>query len=322
MIVTLTPNPALDVAAVADEVQAFHKIRCRSERSDAGGGGVNVARFVHALGVPVTAVLTAGGTTGVRVVELLDAAGVPATIVPIDGTTRESFTIDDAATGRQFRFVLPGPRITRSEQEQCLDALREVAVSAQYVVASGSLPPGVPPDFCQRVADVCEQLGVRLILDTSGSGLSHVSSGVFLLKPSLRELRDCMRRPLETEAEQLAAAHELIDHGVAESVVVSCGARGALLAGPGISESFAAPAVRSVNGVGAGDAMVAGIVVGLARGARLREAVGYGVAAAAAKLHTPGTSAFDRADVDQFFHARSYSSVCLPGAWSGDRMIR
>ena len=119
---------------------------------------------------------------------------------------RERFTVNDEGNGQQYRFMLPGPNLTAAEQTQCLDALRKAARSAEFVVASRSLPPGVPADFYRRVADICRELGVLLVLDTSGGGLQHITSGVFVLKPSVRELRECFGRELATESEQLAAA--------------------------------------------------------------------------------------------------------------------
>ncbi|BBX18487.1 phosphofructokinase [Mycolicibacterium duvalii] len=300
-IVTLTMNPALDVTADADEVVHTRKIRCRAERYDAGGGGVNVARFAHALGMPVQAVFTAGGATGSRVMDLVDAEGVHAVPVTIAGQTRESFTVNERVSARQYRFVLPGPALTPEEQQRCLDALRRAAVSARFVVASGSLPPGVPPDFYQRVADLCRETAALLILDTSGAGLRQVTGGVHLLKPSLRELRECVGRAVETECEQEAAARELIDRGVTGAVVVSLGAQGALLVTPDEAERFPAVPVATVSEVGAGDAMVAGITVALARDATWKQAVCYGIAAATAKLQTPGTAAFGRREVDAHF---------------------
>ncbi|QZT59834.1 1-phosphofructokinase family hexose kinase [Mycolicibacterium austroafricanum] len=294
-------NTALDVAADADEVVPTEKVRCRAVRYDAGGGGVNVARFARVLGATVSAVFTAGGSTGSRVIDMVEAAGVPGVPVPIEGATRESFTVNERATGKQYRFVLPGPVLSPGEEARCLEALRRAAYSAQFVVASGSLPPGVPLDFYQRVADMCREAGALLILDTSGGGLSHITSGVYLLKPSVRELRECVGRPLPTEAEQRAAAHELIDRGIARIVVVSLGAQGALLAASSHSERFPALPVAAVSGIGAGDAMVAGITVGLAEGWTLDRAVRYGIAAATAKLQTPATSVFDRADVEHHF---------------------
>ncbi|SRX82497.1 1-phosphofructokinase [Rhodococcus jostii RHA1] [Mycolicibacterium parafortuitum] len=205
-IVTLTVNPALDVTAAAEKVVPTEKIRCQAERYDAGGGGLNVARFATALGAAVAAVYTAGGATGTRITEMLAAENVSGTAIPIKGPTRESFTVNELSTGRQYRFVLPGPTLTAGEQAQCLDALRRAAAEAQFVVASGSLPPGVPPDFYQLVAGLCADLGARLILDTSGGGLTHISSGVFLLKPSVRELRECVGHEVDTVEGQRSRA--------------------------------------------------------------------------------------------------------------------
>jgi 6-phosphofructokinase 2 len=122
-----------------------------------------------------------------------------------------------------------------------------------------------------------------------------------VLKPSVRELRECVGMPLETETEQLAAAHGLIDRGVAQAVVVSLGPGGALLATSRDSLRIPAISVHAVSGVGAGDAMVAAITVGLSRAWPLSEAVRFGVAAATAKLLTPGTSPCTRAEVERFF---------------------
>ncbi len=300
LIVTLTMNPALDVTAEAERVVPTDKIRCHTETYDAGGGGVNVARFARALGADVCAVLTSGGPTGAHVVEFLDAARVPSIVVAVHGVTRQSFTVNESSTGRQYRLVLPGPVLTAEEQSRCLEMLGTVAAGAEFVVASGSLPPGVPTDFYQRVADLCRRLHIRLILDTSGGGLRHITSGVFLLKPSVRELRECVGRQLVTEAEQTDAARELIERGVADVIVVSLGADGALLVTREQSCRFASIAVPTVSGVGAGDAMVAGIVVAMSRGWGLDAAVRYGIAAATAKLQTAGTSAIDKDVVERY----------------------
>jgi len=300
-IVTLTMNPALDITTEADVVRPTDKVRCAGARYDPGGGGINVARIAHVLGASVSAIFPAGGPSGDLVTRLVHDAGVPLRQINITDPTRESFTINERSTGKQYRFVLPGPRLTLTDQAQCLDEVRRAAASAEFVVASGSLPPGVPPDWYQRVAGVCREVGVPLILDTSGGGLTHVRNGVFLLKTSLRELRECVGRELVTETDQLAAAHELVDRGIAQSVVVSLGSQGALLANARHGQRFSAVPVRAVSGVGAGDAMVAAIVVGLSREWPLTESVRFGIAAGAAMLLTPGTAACSREDVERFF---------------------
>ena len=300
-IVTLTMNPALDITTSVGVVRPTDKLRCSATRYDPGGGGINVARIARVLGGTALAVFPAGGSHGGLLTSLLSDEEVPFRRIPIGAQTRESFTVNETSTGQQYRFVLPGPQLTVPEQEQCLDQLRVAAETAGFVVASGSLPPGVPADYYQRVADVCQQLGVPLILDTSGGGLQHISSGVFLLKASVRELRECVGRRLATEPEQFAAAHELIDRGRAQVVVVSLGSYGALLATRHTSQRFSAVPMRTGSGVGAGDAMVAAITVALSRGWPLAKSVRLGIAAGAAMLMTPGTAVCERADVEKLF---------------------
>lgn len=302
-IVTLTMNPALDITTAADRVRPTDKIRCRSARYDAGGGGINVARVATVLGASVTAIFPVGGPTGDLVTQLVADANVPYRRVAISEPTRESFTVDEANSGQQYRFVLTGPHLTVAEQAKCLEELRHLASSARIVVASGSLPPGVPFDFYQRVADICKELAVPLILDTSGGGLRHIKSGVFLLKPSVRELRECFDRELATESEQLTAAHELIDAGISHNVVVSRGSKGALLATPDGSQRFSAVPVSVVSGVGAGDAMVAAITVGLTRGWPLSKSVRFGIATGTAMLMTPGTAPCRGVQADRIFES-------------------
>ena len=298
-VVTLCMNPALDITTSTDVVRPTDKMRCAGARYDPGGGGINVAHIAQVLGAAATAVFPAGGPAGELVDSLLLAEGLTTQRIMIGGSTRESFTIDETSTDRQYRFVLPGPALTVSEQTECLSRLRRTAASAAIVVASGSLPHGVPEDFYQQVAVICAEIGVRLLLDTSGGGLTQINSGVFLLKPSVRELQEAVGRVLHTGSEQLSAAMELIDCGAARYVLVSRGAAGAILASRDGGQLFAPVTVPPGSGVGAGDAMVAGVAVGLVRGWPLTDAVRLGIAAGAAMLLTPGTAPCTRADTER-----------------------
>jgi len=300
-IVTLCMNPALDITTSTEVVRATDKLRCAAARYDPGGGGINVAHVAQVLGAAATAVFPAGGPAGELVDKLLVAEGLTTHRITIGGSTRESFTIDELSTKRQYRFVLPGPELTLSEQTDCLLQLRRAAASAAIVVASGTLPSGVPEDFYQQVANVCADLGAMFLLDSSGGGLTHVNSGVFLIKPSLRELREAVGRALTTDFEQLEAAREIIERGAARYVLVSRGAEGALLASRDGGQLFAPVPVPPGSGVGAGDAMVAGVAVGLTRGWPLTKAVRLGVAAGAAMLLTPGTAPCTREDTERLF---------------------
>ncbi|WP_460794298.1 1-phosphofructokinase family hexose kinase [Marisediminicola antarctica] len=175
-IVTLTMNSALDVSTSTDKVVSEHKMRCGTTRIDPGGGGVNVARVVRRLGGQALAIYTAGGATGGAFRQLIEAERVPTLAVPIAGSTRESFTVDETSTAKQFRFVLEGPELTEPEWQACLDVLEQWLPIGGFVVASGSLPPGVPDDFYARVARMARQHEAHCIVDASGPSLAARST--------------------------------------------------------------------------------------------------------------------------------------------------
>lgn len=303
-ICTLTLNPALDIATATDRVTATHKLRCTTARYDPGGGGINVARVVCTLGGNATAVYTAGGPVGHSLQGLLDAAGIPQRVVPIEGETRVSFTVDERASNDQFRFVFPGPRLSTNEQERCLEAVMNLDPPPQFLIASGSLPPGVPADFYARVARLAKDLNARFFLDTSGDALRETErESVYLVKPNLRELSEFVGKELESQEEQIAAGRQMIDEGRAEIVVLSLGADGALLVTAREAEHFPALDVPIRSAVGAGDSMLGGIVYSLSRGHAIRDAVRYGMAAGAAALMTEGTELNRREDTERLYQS-------------------
>lgn len=303
-IATLTMNPALDVATSTPEVRHTHKLRCAAPKFDPGGGGINVARVVAALGGEATAIFPAGGPAGATLVALLAGSGVTLAPVPIAGATRESFSVTDESSGEQYRFVLPGPELSQDEQRAVLARLGALPARPDLLVVSGSFPPGVGAEFLRMLAEAIRALGVRLVLDSSGVGLREADRlDAYLIKPSLSELEALVGHPLDDDAAITRAARELIAEGLAEVVVVSLGADGALLVTDTLSDRFAALPVEAVSSVGAGDSMVGAIALGLTRGMGLHDAVRYGMAAGAAALLSPGTELAKRADVERLHAA-------------------
>jgi 6-phosphofructokinase 2 len=298
-ILTLTLNPTVDIAADADRVRPVHKIRTRDETFDPGGGGVNVSRVLRELGGDTLAVILAGGVSGRFLEELLDEGGVPRRSVPIAGRTRISHTIHDLSARQEYRFVPEGPEIAESEWAAALDALE--GEQAGWVVASGSLPRGVPADFYARAAAAASRRGRRrFVLDTSGAALKEaLGHGLALIKPSRGEFEALVGRPLPTAEAQEEAATALVQDGAAEMVVITLGHEGALLAGPG-GGVLRLPAldVPALGAVGAGDSFLAAMVLALSRGEPPREAFAWGMAAGAAAVMRPGTAHPRRADVE------------------------
>jgi 6-phosphofructokinase 2 len=307
-IATLTMNPALDINAATDRIMPGEKLRCTAPRYDPGGGGINVARAVRFLGGDAIAVFPLGGPTGARVEQLLKKEGIDYRPLAIAGLTRENFTVDERQTGQQFRFIMAGPTLTEIEQERCLDEISSLEPRPAYIVGSGSLPPGVPLDFYARVAERARRLGARLIVDTSGEALRQAGHGnIYLLKLSLRELQELVGREVNDERRQEIAARELIKEARSEIVVVSLGAAGALLATAEGFQRFGPIEVPVRSTVGAGDSMVAGIVLSLVHGRSIEESVCFGMAAGAAAVMRPGTELCDRQDTERLF-----AQICRP----------
>lgn len=302
-IVTMAMNPAIDKSSSIDHVVPERKLRCGAPRHDPGGGGINVARAIRRLGAEVRVLYPAGGHTGIMLRDLLDREGIFHHPVPIEGWTRENLTVSEKSTGQQYRFVMPGPVLREGEWQQCLDELAATRPRPAYIVASGSLPPGVPVDFYARVARLAHELGCRAVVDTSGEALClAVREGVYLIKPNLREFQQLTGcAPGIDESRQEEAAMQLIEHGQAEVVVLSLGAAGILVVSRQGHERIRSPIIPIRSRVGAGDSMVAGLVLSMARGLPLREAALFGVAAGAASVMTPGTQLCRREDTERLF---------------------
>jgi len=302
-IATLTLNPAMDVSTAIERLEPTSKLRCERAQYDPGGGGINVARVIHNLGGDAIAVYPAGGPFGDMLQRALEGLELPQLRVPIGGDTRESFTVTESASGLQYRFVLPGPTLSETERQDCLEAIAGLAPAPEYLVVSGSFPSGVPLDFHDEIAALARRLGARLVLDYSGEPLRHAVAlgGIHLLKPSLHELSTLVGRALESEREQEQAVRELIEGGAVEIVVLSLGAEGALLGSRAGVERFPAFDVALCSAVGAGDSVVGAMVLALDRGWALHDAVRYGMAAAAASLMHCGTGLCRVEDVQRLF---------------------
>ena len=296
-ILTVTLNPALDVLTSIDKVSDTHKMRCGPTLKHPGGGGVNVARVLHRLGANCVAAYLAGGVTGERHHKLMSAEKVRCHVIPIAEETRESFSVHETSSGNDFRFVLPGPHVSAAEYEACFDYVAQ-HLPKQFLVISGGLAPGVPDNFYARLAALAKQHGVRVVLDTNGPALVEaLKVGVYLFKPSLRELRDLTGQDLPDEEAQVAAAQQLIQSGQAEIVAVSLGEAGAMVVSADQVWQARALTVDVQTTIGAGDSFVAGMVWSLGRGDSLVKAFQYGMAAGAAALLAPGTSLSQASDI-------------------------
>lgn len=289
-IFTLTINPCLDISAEVDKVRPTRKMRCRNERLDPGGGGINVSRAIKILGGTSTAFFPSGGSTGEIIVEMLREQGVASQVTEIEQMTRQSFAVRENDSDQQYRFALPGPELDERSWQNCLQHITEATPSPAMVVASGSLPPGVPSDFYGKLAKRISNGSSRLILDTSGEPLKQaLAANVYLIKPNQRELEDICQCSLDDYKVQEDKCREIVDQGSCEVLVLTLGAKGALLTTR--EEQIRVPGleVEAVSAVGAGDCLVGAMTLALHQGRNLKDAFFYGMAAGTAALTTEAT---------------------------------
>lgn len=307
-LLTLTMNPALDLLTTVDQVVDSHKLRCSAAQAHPGGGGINVARILHRLGDDVLALFPAGGDEGRRLQQLLAQEQVPQQAIAIAQATRQSFSVHETTTQRDFRFVLPGPRLSVEELEDCRRSLLAHARAGGYWVVSGSLPPGAPENFYAELAQQARRLQCRMVLDASGPPLkAALAQGVDLFKPSLRELRELTGQALRTESEWMAATQHLVNTGQARIVALSLGEQGAVLvSAQGAWQAQSLPVtVRST--IGAGDSFVGGLVhvlqqhrtLGPETPQLLEDAFRHAMATSAAALLSLGTALAQPADIER-----------------------
>jgi 6-phosphofructokinase 2 len=289
-IVTLTPNPAIDLSTTVDRVVPMRKLRCAPPRRDPGGGGINVARVVKRFGGDVEAILPAGGFTGQLLRSLIDGEEIPNRIIAIEEETREDFSISEQSSGQQYRFVLPGSPLRETEWRACLDALAASTPPPKFIVGSGSLPPAVPDDFYAQAAAVARKLGAKFVVDSSGPALAAaIEHGVYMFKPNLRELRDLYGAELLLQEDWISVAREYIHAGRVEVVALSLGHFGALLVTE--EQAWRAPAlpIEPVSAVGAGDSFLGAMIFSLAKGDSLADAFRLAMAAGSSALINAGT---------------------------------
>ncbi len=308
---TLTMNPSLEIATSVAHVVDTDKLRCEPEQSNPGGGGINVARVIHNMGGNSIAAFPFGGFTGKRLCMLLEKEGVTIHGIEVESETRQCFSIHERSTARDFRFVLPGHILAAQAVEVCLEGIRSVEPPPRYLVASGSLPPGVPTNFYATLGKIASDMGSLYVLDTSGPPLAQAlaAGGVFLIKPSLAELEELTGQSLQTEDARLQAAQNIIRTGQTKLVALSLGEQGALLVSAQSAWRAHSLPVRPVSTVGAGDSFVGGMVWALSSAMTLEEAFRYAIACATGTILNAHGEMCQKADVLRLYEQVSIQQV-------------
>ena len=300
-IVTVTFSPCIDKTTSVKKLLPDKKLHCAAPKLEPGGGGINVARAIKKLGGDATAIFPSGGYTGKYFNHLLEAENIHAVIIEIQNETRENIIVLDEAENAQYRFGMPGTNLSDAEWMQCLKAVEEIK-DISFIVASGSLPPGVPLNIFAQLAKIAKNKNAKFVVDTSGEALREaVNEGVYLLKPNLGELCFLSGKTHLKQLEIEAAAKEIIAEGKCEVVVISMGEQGALFVTSDLIKKIKPPAVIKKSTVGAGDSMLAGIVYYLSKQKDITEAVKYGVACGTAATMNTGTELCNLKDVEKIY---------------------
>lgn len=301
-VVTLTMNPIVEKNTSVVGIKPNSKLRCVAPAYHAGGGGINVSRALKNLGGESDCIYLAGGSTGDHLRKLLAIDGISQVVIPVKNRTRDYLSVTDSGTNLQYRFGVPGPVVKEKEWQQVLELLEENLHKGDYLVVSGKLPPGVPSNFYVLVSKITDAVNARLVLDTSGRALlQSLEANIFMMKPNLAEL--CILSGVESiSAIQLESlAMKFLRENKCEVLVISLGAKGALLATKKGVDYVHSPVVHQKSSIGVGDSMVAGMVLSIIEGKSLSEVVLYGVACGAAATLRPGAQLCDKKDVDDLY---------------------
>jgi len=268
-VVTVTLNPAIDRTLIIRQFEAGRVNRVENESSTAGGKGVNVAAALALSGHRVVATGFLGRENPGVFEQLFASLKIADRFVRIAGSTRSGIKVTDPELQQTTDINFPGAEPSAS----CLDALRQgvATLHAEWFVLAGSLPPGVPPSFYRDLTAELKSRGARVVLDASGEPLRlAVAAAPDVIKPNVHELEELVGHPLTTTHDVIAAARQLVAQGVG-CVVVSMGAEGACFVTRNEALIAIPPAVEVRTTVGAGDAMVAGILTSFINGSSLAE---------------------------------------------------
>lgn len=228
-IITITLNPAIDKSTTIAELVPDKKMKCSNPVFEPGGGGVNVARALHQLGGNAKAIYLAGGYSGKFFTELLNSENIESSVIEIVNHTRENLIILNKKNNRQYRFGMPGPTINEPEWKQLLMEIKKVE-DISYIIASGTVPAGVPVDIFARISTIAREKNAKFIVDTSGEPLKEaLNAGVYLIKPNLGELSALVGKEWIDNNQVEMMAKQIIRENKCEVVVVSMGEAGALL---------------------------------------------------------------------------------------------
>ena len=299
MIVTVTLNAALDRSLTVPTLQLGQRHRASSVLTLAGGKGINVARALKRLDVPVVATGLAGGRTGTRIVEELTAEAILNDFVRIREESRTSTLVVDPTSGTQTEINEWGPKVTESELAFLMDKLRYLSRGAEAVVFAGSLPRGVGENFYAEAARELVRRGVRVALDTEGEPLRlGLEAEPWLVSPNQHEAEQLVGQELFDDEDFVMALDAIAELGARNVHITLEDGCFALVREDRHVRRYRAvvPHLEPVSVVGAGDALLAQWVTSTVDGGSAEDALRRASAAGAASVLEVGAGRFDPAE--------------------------
>lgn len=288
MILTITPNTAIDKTYTVEGFGLDRVHRPSASRTVAGGKGINVVRVMKTLGHEALATGFVGGAIGEAIIRLIDEEGLQHDFVRVKDESRLCIAVVDPTNGTQTEINENGPDITSTELQCMLEKIESLIAGCEYVAMCGSCPPGVPESFYGDVIAIAKRAGVKTALDTSNSHLREaIKSAPFMVKPNITELSQIAGRELLTLEEIVHAAKSLKQYGVSITAV-TMGRSGAIVTDGVQVWSAVPPEIQFASAVGSGDAFLAVFLASMIDGATLPDALVSATAAGAANATTFG----------------------------------
>jgi tagatose 6-phosphate kinase len=309
MITTVTLNAAIDKTYYLNGFMLGHVNRVKEMRAIPGGKGINVARVIQQLGYNSFITGFAGGSNGQYIRSALAKQGLQFSFVEVLGESRINLNIIDQGKLTSTEILEQGPSIEKDQLEKMMDFLQAASRNSSVIVFSGSLPPGVPTDFYRSLIEVVKSEGAIAILDTSGEALLEgLKAKPFMIKPNEEELQAITGHKIMNEAELMDCIEQLMKQDI-PCVVVSLGAKGAVVGYEGKLYRVHAPKTQAVNPVGSGDSFMAGFAIALENGFPIQTCLLMATASGTANVMTAEAGNIRLEDYERFLTLASVEKI-------------
>jgi 1-phosphofructokinase family hexose kinase len=308
LILTVTPNPAIDQIVSADRLAFEDRAYILATSCGAGGRGINASRVLHSFGAETCAIFPAGEKSGNRLRDMMGDSGFPFEIVPVSGEIRTNLIITDRA-GLMVKLNEPGPAVSSEELDRLEQAVDARLPGASWLLLCGSLPPETPPEFYRRLIRLARKHGVETLVDTDGEILPDIlEERPSVIAPNQQEAERLLNKALITR-QQFRDAVERLEGMGAQRVLLTLGGRGAICLSDGEIYEVVPPRVEAVSPIGAGDALNAAFAWSMERDNNFADAIRWGVAAGTASARQPGMTFATLKDTEQVYRQLSVNRI-------------